>query len=150
MCSCFEEWGKFDSEFDLSDFNSSAFTFPAFVFPALGIFLTVLFAQAFLGGHLGRGVANIIYTISRKASRVERDKLYSQMVSSILTVGFGGSAGLEAPIASTGSAIGSHAARWLRFNEKERTLLLACGAAASISAIFNAPIAGVILLSKYY
>ena len=118
--------------------------FLLFVFPALGIFLTVLFAQAFLGGHLGRGVANIIYTISRKASRVERDKLYSQMVSSILTVGFGGSAGLEAPIASTGSAIGSHAARWLRFNEKERTLLLACGAAAGISAIFNAPIAGVI------
>ncbi|MFZ7143881.1 MAG: chloride channel protein, partial [Bacteroidota bacterium] len=57
---------------------------------------------------------------------------------------FGGSAGLEAPIAATGSAIGSNTARWLRFNLKERTLLLACGAAAGISAIFNAPIAGVI------
>lgn len=115
-----------------------------FLFPAFGILLTVIFSEVFLGGKMGRGVANIIYTITRKNSRVERDKLYSQLVSSILTVGFGGSAGLEAPIASTGSAIGSHTARWLRFNDKERTLLLACGAAAGISAIFNAPIAGVI------
>jgi CIC family chloride channel protein len=66
------------------------------------------------------------------------------MITSILTVGFGGSAGLEAPIASTGSAIGSLVARRFGFGTKERILLLACGAAAGISAIFNAPIAGVI------
>lgn len=115
-----------------------------FVFPTVGILLTVLYTKLFRKGELGRGVTNIIYTISRKSSNVEKDKLYSQMLSSILTVGFGGSAGLEAPIASTGSAIGSNTARWLHFNLKERTLLLACGAAAGISAIFNAPIAGVI------
>jgi CIC family chloride channel protein len=115
-----------------------------FVFPTVGILLTVIYTQVFRKGELGRGVTNIIYTISRKSSFVEKDKLYSQMLSSILTVGFGGSAGLEAPIASTGSAIGSHTARWLLFDKKERTLLLACGAAAGISAIFNAPIAGVV------
>ncbi len=115
-----------------------------FIFPTVGILLTVFYTQVFRNGELGRGVTNIIYTISRKSSFVEKDKLYSQMLSSILTVGFGGSAGLEAPIAATGSAIGSNTARWLRFNLKERTLLLACGAAAGISAIFNAPIAGVI------
>jgi CIC family chloride channel protein len=118
--------------------------FLLFVFPTAGILLTVWYTQVFLKGKLGRGVTNIIYTISRKSSVVEKDKLYSQMLSSILTVGFGGSAGLEAPIASTGSAIGSNMAGWLRFTNKERTLLLACGAAAGISAIFNAPIAGVI------
>ncbi len=115
-----------------------------FIFPTVGILLTVLYTQVFRKGELGRGVTNIMYSISRKSSFVEKDKLYSQMLSSILTVGFGGSAGLEAPIASTGSAIGSNTARWLRFSNKERTLLLACGAAAGISAIFNAPIAGVI------
>jgi CIC family chloride channel protein len=115
-----------------------------FVFPTVGILLTVIYTQVFRKGELGRGVANIIHTISRKSSYVEKDKLYSQMLSSILTVGFGGSAGLEAPIASTGSAIGSQTARWLLFDIKERTLLLACGAAAGISAIFNAPIAGVV------
>lgn len=115
-----------------------------FVFPTIGILLTVIYTQVFRKGELGRGVTNIIYSISRKGSFVKKDKLYSQMLTSILTVGFGGSAGLEAPIASTGSAIGSNAARWLRFNDKERTLLLACGAASGIAAIFNAPIAGVI------
>ena len=115
-----------------------------FVFPTLGILLTVFYTQVFRNGDLGRGVTNIIFAISRKSSYVEKDKLYSQMLSSILTVGFGGSAGLEAPIAATGSAIGSNTARWLHFNLKERTLLLACGTAAGISAIFNAPIAGVI------
>lgn len=115
-----------------------------FIFPTLGILLTVFYTQVFRNGDLGRGVTNIIFAISRKSSYVEKDKLYSQMLSSILTVGFGGSAGLEAPIAATGSAIGSNTARWLHFNLKERTLLLACGTAAGISAIFNAPIAGVI------
>lgn len=115
-----------------------------FIFPTIGILLTVLYTQIFRKGKLGRGVTNIIYAISRKSSFIEKDKLYSQMLTSILTVGFGGSAGLEAPIASTGSAVGSNIARWLHFNNKERTLLLACGAAAGISAIFNAPIAGVV------
>lgn len=115
-----------------------------FIFPTVGILLTTIYVQVFRKGNLGRGVANVLYCISRKSSYVPQDKLYSQMISSILTVGFGGSAGLEAPIASTGSAIGSNTARWLHFNYKERMLLLACGAAAGISAIFNAPIAGAI------
>jgi CIC family chloride channel protein len=123
---------------------NEGYHFLLFIFPTVGILLTVVYTQVFRNGELGRGVTNIIYAISRKSSYVEKDKLYSQMLSSILTVGFGGSAGLEAPIAATGSAIGSNTARWLRFNLKERTLLLACGAAAGISAIFNAPIAGVI------
>lgn len=123
---------------------AEGYHFLLFIFPTVGILLTVIYTQVFRKGDLGRGVTNIIYSISRRSSNVEKDKLYSQMLSSILTVGFGGSAGLEAPIAATGSAIGSNTARWLRFNLKERTLLLACGAAAGISAIFNAPIAGVI------
>jgi CIC family chloride channel protein len=119
-------------------------SFLLFIFPTVGILLTVIYTQVFRNGDLGRGVTNIIYSISRKESIVEKDKLYSQMLTSILTVGFGGSAGLEAPIASTGSAIGSRTAQWLLFDKKERTLLLACGAAAGIAAIFNAPIAGVV------
>ncbi len=118
--------------------------FLIFIFPAIGIILTVAYSQIFLHGKLRRGVTNIIYSISRRSSNISKNNLYSQMISSILTVGFGGSAGLEAPIATTGSAIGSTTAGFLNFNLKERTLLLACGAAAGISAIFNAPIAGVI------
>ncbi len=122
----------------------NSFHFVLFIFPSIGIFLTLLYSKSFKNGKMARGVTSIIYSISRKSSYLEKNNLYSQMISSILTVGFGGSAGLEAPIASTGAAIGSNTARWLRFSTKERTLLLACGAAAGISAIFNAPIAGVI------
>ena len=115
-----------------------------FIFPLIGILLTVFYVQRFRGGKLGRGIANILYTIVKKSSNVERDKVYSHVITSALTVGFGGSAGLEAPIVVTGSAIGSNTGRDLRMNYKERTVLLAAGAAAGIAAVFNTPIAGVI------
>lgn len=114
------------------------------ILPAIGILLTVTFWRLMKIKNERRGMTAVIYNISKQSSVVARHKLFSQMVSSIFTVGFGGSAGLEAPIASTGSAIGSNIASKLKFSTKERTLLLACGAAAGISAIFNAPIAGVV------
>ncbi|WMJ73005.1 chloride channel protein [Cytophagaceae bacterium ABcell3] len=115
-----------------------------FIFPAIGILLTTCYVQFFRNGKLGRGLSNILYSIARKNGRVHRDKTYSHIISSALTVGFGGSAGLEAPIAVTGSAIGSVSATFLGLSNRERILLLACGTAAGVSAIFNSPIAGVI------
>lgn len=115
-----------------------------FIFPVIGILLTVWFVKRFLGGHLGRGISPILFIISRKGSKVERHKTWSHLVSSAITAGFGGSAGLEAPIVVSGAAIGSNAGQLLHLNYRERTLLLGCGAAAGIAAVFNCPIAGVI------
>lgn len=115
-----------------------------FIFPLIGILLTVLYVQIFRNGKLGRGISNILLSISKKQSQVAPDKMHSHIVSSGITVGFGGSAGLEAPIVVTGSAIGSNIAKLLKLKTNERTLLLASGAAAGISAVFNSPIAGVI------
>ncbi|MCC9167120.1 chloride channel protein [Pontibacter harenae] len=114
------------------------------VFPIIGILITVVIVQNFFGGKLGRGTANILYSISQKSSMVERDKMYSHIITSGITAGFGGSAGLESPIVVTGSAIGSNYGRDYHLNYRDRTLLLACGAAAGIAAVFNAPIAGVL------
>lgn len=112
--------------------------------PIIGISLCVLFVKYLNNNKLGKGLANILYAIAKKSSLLPKDQTYSHIISSALTVGFGGSAGLESPIVTTGSAIGSNFGRAYKVSYKERTLLLACGAAAGIAGAFNTPIAGVL------
>lgn len=115
-----------------------------FLLPVFGILLTAAIVKLFFKGRLEKGLGPLLFSISKKSSVIGRDRMYSHLITSGITVGLGGSAGLEAPIVLTGSAIGSNLAGYLGFGYKERTLLLACGAAAGISAIFNSPIAGVL------
>ncbi len=112
--------------------------------PVIGILLTVFVIRVFFRGKMEKGLGSILFSIVRRSGRVEGNKMYSHILTSGITVGFGGSAGLEAPIVITGSAIGSNIATRLGFGDKERVLLLACGAASGIAAVFNCPIAGVI------
>lgn len=114
------------------------------ILPFSGILITVIVVKLVFKGRIEKGLGSILYSISRKSSRVEKNKMYSHIVTSGITVGMGGSAGLEAPIVITGSAIGSNIANFLRLGYKDRTLLLACGAASGLAAVFNSPIAGVI------
>lgn len=113
------------------------------LFPFLGIVLTTLIVIYFFKGQDRKGIPAILFEIARNSSFVSSVKMYSQIVQSAVTVGLGGSAGLESPIAVTGSAIGSNFAQTYKLNYKDRTLLLAAGASAGIAAAFNAPIAGV-------
>ncbi len=114
------------------------------IIPTVGILLSTLFTQVWLKGDLGRGLPSLLDEVRNKAGVVQRHKLYSQVITSILTMGSGGSAGMEAPIATTGAAFGSRLGLRLDLDAAKRNLLLACGSAAGISAIFNAPIAGAI------
>lgn len=113
-------------------------------YPLLGILLTVFISKYLLKEKLGHGITQILYSISKRSSIVKKTMMYSRIITSAITVGFGGSVGLEAPIVVTGSAIGSNLGQLTHLNYKKRTLLIAAGAAGAISAIFNAPIAGVI------
>ncbi|MFM2359443.1 MAG: hypothetical protein RLY16_1436 [Bacteroidota bacterium] len=113
------------------------------VLPVIGLFFTVLLIRYFWGGQIEKGIALALKAIAGNASYIAFQHTYLHLFTSSLTVGLGGSAGLEAPIVATGSAVGSNFARIADLTYQERTLLLACGAAAGISAVFNAPIAGV-------
>ena len=113
-------------------------------FPAIGIFLTVVFARYVIRDNISHGVSKVLYAISRKDSVLAPHNSYSSMVASTMTVGFGGSVGLEAPIVLTGASIGSNLGRFLKLNYKTITLLIACGATGAIAGIFKSPIAAMI------
>lgn len=113
------------------------------IFPFLGIVLTTSIVLTIFKGQDRKGIGAILYEIAQNSSIVSSVKMYSQIVQSAVTVGLGGSAGLESPIAVTGAAIGSNFAQTYRLSYKERTLLLAAGATAGIASAFNAPIAGI-------
>jgi CIC family chloride channel protein len=112
--------------------------------PVIGIMLTVFVIRRFLGGAIEKGTSQILYAVAKKASIIPRKQMYAQIVTSSLTVGLGGSAGLESPIVITGAAFGSNYAQKYKLHYKDRTLLIGCGVAAGIAAAFNAPIAGVL------
>lgn len=125
---------------DWGDMESVLFIF----FPTIGMLLTVLYFKYIQQAKVGSSLADIIYNIEHKSSKIKVEKTHSHVIGGALTVGFGGSTGLEAPIAVTGAAIGSNIARFFKLNFKERSILLAAGASAGIAAIFNSPIAGVL------
>jgi len=114
------------------------------ILPIIGILLTVFVVKKVLNGSIQKGTSQILYAVAKKASIIPRKQMYAQIVTSSLTVGLGGSAGLESPIVITGAAFGSNFAQNYKLPYKDRTLLIGCGVAAGISAAFNAPIAGVL------
>jgi len=114
------------------------------ILPIIGIVLTVFIIKRLLGGSIEKGTSQILYTVAKKASIIPKKQMYAQIMTSSLTVGLGGSAGLESPIVVTGAAFGSNFAQQFGLSYKDRTLLIGCGVAAGIAAAFNAPIAGVL------
>jgi CIC family chloride channel protein len=114
------------------------------ILPIIGIVLTVFVVKKVLGGTIEKGTSQILYTVAKKASIIPKKQMYAQIITSSLTVGLGGSAGLESPIVITGAAFGSNYAQRYKLSYKDRTLLIGCGVAAGVAAAFNAPIAGVL------
>ncbi len=115
-----------------------------FVFPVFGILLVILFIRYINKNPVGHGIPSVLYAISKKNGILKSHNLYSSIITAALTVGFGGSVGLEGPTVATGAAIGSNIGRAFRLSYKEITLLLACASAGAMSAIFKAPIAGIV------
>ena len=110
--------------------------------PAVGVFFCIFVSQVVARGKYERGLAGVIMSVKNRTGAIPLHKTFSHIITSGVSVGFGVSAGLEAPVALTGAAIGSNVARSLLLNHENRILLLACGGAAGISAMFNTPVAG--------
>ncbi|TPG32033.1 chloride channel protein [Mycobacterium hodleri] len=90
----------------------------------------------------GHGVPEVMYAVSHRGGRIAPQVSLVKALASALCIGGGGSVGREGPIVQIGSAAGSTIAQVLRLDTKRMRLLVACGAAAGISATFNAPLAG--------
>ncbi len=121
-----------------------SFSYIYIVFPAIGIFLTVLFINLVIKKKLGHGIPMVLYNMSKNEGKIEKHNIFSRIVASSLTVGFGGSVGLEGPIVATGAAIGSNIGQLFRLNYRQIILLIGCACTGAIAAIFKAPIAAIV------
>ncbi len=114
------------------------------VYPTVGVLLTVVFIKFLLRQPVRDGVPSVLYAISRQHGLIKPHNTYSSIITSTLTVAFGGSVGLEGPTVITGAAIGSNIGRVLGLNYKQTVALLGMASAAAMSAIFKAPIAAIV------
>ncbi|WP_028897687.1 chloride channel protein [Prevotella sp. HUN102] len=127
-----------------SGFQMTTLNWLYLLYPVIGIWLTSLFVKYVVRDHISHGITRVLYAISTKNSKLKAHNTWTSIVASAITIGFGGSVGAEAPIVLTGSAIGSNLGRIFNLDKRTLMLLVGCGAAAAVSGIFKAPIAGLV------
>ena len=125
-------------------FNTPADSFLYLLYPGVGMLMALLFVKYVVKDNIGHGVTKVLLAVSKNESKIKSHNMWSSIVASSATIGFGGSVGAEAPIVYTGAAIGSNVARTLGLSYKNMTILLGCGAAGAVAGIFKAPMAGVL------
>lgn len=125
-------------------FHTPSDSFLYFLYPGVGMLAAMLFVRYIVKDNIGHGVTRVLVAVSKNESKIKSHNIWSSLVASSATIGFGGSVGAEAPIVYTGAAIGSNVARVLGLSYKNMTILLGCGAAGAVAGIFKAPLAGVL------
>ena len=128
----------------------SHFDLMFFVLPAIGILLTIIVIRYVIRREVGHGIPGLLYALSRNKGIVKPYTTFSSIITSALTVGFGGSVGLEGPSVSTGGSIGSNIGQLLKLNQKQINVLIGMGGASALAAIFQAPITGVIFAMEVF
>ncbi len=118
--------------------------------PAAGGLAVGIITVAFAKEAKGHGVPEVMDAMSRKSGIIRGRVAAAKAVASALTIGTGGSAGTEGPIVQIGAAIGSRIGQFLHIHPRQMGIVVACGVSAGISAIFNAPIAGVMFALEIF
>ncbi len=129
-----------------NNFSQTGANYLYLVYPIVGILLAGLYVRYWVKDDISHGVTKILHSISQRKSRIKPHNMYTSLVASSITIGFGGSVGAEAPIVLTGSAIGSNVGRFFKLDQRNLMLLVGCGAAGAIAGIFKAPIAGILFV----
>ena len=127
-----------------ADLNVSEGNYLYILYPVIGILLACWYVRYVVRDNISHGVTRVLYSISQNKSRLKPHNMYTSIVASSITIGFGGSVGAEGPIVYTGAAIGSNLGQAFRLSPRVLMILVGCGAAAGIAGIFKAPIAGML------
>jgi CIC family chloride channel protein len=121
-----------------------------FVFPLIGLTLTYFVLKRILKVRIGQGISSTLFAISQRKGFVKRVQSYASLITAPLTVGLGGSVGLESPTVATSASLGSILSRYFKVNQATRTLLIGCAAAGAMSSLFKAPIAAIIFAIEIF
>jgi CIC family chloride channel protein len=133
--------GKF-----IKDFHHSLY----FIFPIIGLVLVYCIKKYFIKKEIGHGIPTTLHAISKRSGIIEKYKIYASLITAPITVGFGGSVGLQGPAVSTGAALGSTVAQLFHMNTKTRMLLVGCATAGAMSSMFKAPVAAIIFAVEIF
>ncbi len=114
------------------------------IIPLIGGILVGPIVYNFAKEARGHGVPEVMNSVARLGGIIRPRVAAAKAVASAICIGSGGSAGREGPIVQIGSAFGSTVGQIFHMSGERVKILVGCGAAAGISAVFNAPIAGVI------
>lgn len=131
-------------DFLTRNFTSYSENYLYLAYPGIGILITVLYVRFFVKDDIGHGITKVLESIANKKGVMRAHNMFTSIISSTITIGFGGSVGAEAPVVLTGSSIGSNIARRFNLSYRTMTVLIGCGAAGAIAGIFKAPLAGML------
>jgi CIC family chloride channel protein len=121
-----------------------------FIFPILGLFLVFCIKKFVIKRDIGHGISTTLHAISSRNGMIQGYKIFASLITAPITVGFGGSAGLQGPAVSSGAALGSNVAQLFHMNSKTRMLLIGCATAGAMSSMFQAPIAAIIFAVEIF
>ena len=121
-----------------------------FLFPIVGFTIVYLIIKYGIRQKVSHGIPSTLFAISKRKGIMKRYQMFGSILTAPITIGFGGSVGLEGPTVATGAAISSNIARIFHVNQTTRNLLIGCAAAGALSSIFKAPIAAIIFAIEVF